>query len=158
METELAEERRRRQVAEDAIADIRRECRAPFVVPSLLDAFMELSRMTTIATASPGSLVPQPSSTISSNKHPPQNTTTTNATVVLNGSGSAHRPLNVAFAGRPLAPPRGADSHAMQNATRMSMQWPGSAKLPPPVFVKTSNAQASAPVRVKEEPMEMSWG
>ncbi|KAF8192912.1 hypothetical protein BJ912DRAFT_249482 [Pholiota molesta] len=86
MEAELAEERRRRQVAEDAIADIRRECRAPFVVPSLLDAFMELSRMTTIATTNPGSLAPQPSSTISNNKHPPQNTTTTNATVVLNGS------------------------------------------------------------------------
>ncbi|KAF9479135.1 hypothetical protein BDN70DRAFT_879115 [Pholiota conissans] len=49
-EDATVEERRKRRTAEDAISDIRRECRAPFVVPSLLDAFMELSRITTIAT------------------------------------------------------------------------------------------------------------
>ncbi|KAF9479138.1 hypothetical protein BDN70DRAFT_709834 [Pholiota conissans] len=50
-EDAIEEERTKRRAAEVAIADIRRECRAPFVVPSLVDAFMELSRLTTIATA-----------------------------------------------------------------------------------------------------------
>ena len=44
-------EKRLRQEAEDAIEDIRRECREPFVVPSLLDAFVELAKLTTVATA-----------------------------------------------------------------------------------------------------------
>ena len=50
MEYELKEERQKRQDAEDAIQDVRRECRAPFIVPSLLDAFVELSRLTSKAT------------------------------------------------------------------------------------------------------------
>jgi len=40
-------ERQRREEAENALADVRRECRQPFVVPSLLDAFVELSKLTT---------------------------------------------------------------------------------------------------------------
>ncbi len=43
----LDEERRRRDEAENALADVRRECRQPFVVPSLLDTFVELSKLTT---------------------------------------------------------------------------------------------------------------
>ncbi|TFK36251.1 hypothetical protein BDQ12DRAFT_687089 [Crucibulum laeve] len=42
-----AEERRRRLEAENALADVERECRAPFVVPALLDAFMSVSKLTT---------------------------------------------------------------------------------------------------------------
>lgn len=49
-EAKLQEEQAKRQDAEDAIHDIRRECRSPFIVPSLLDAFVELSRLTTKAT------------------------------------------------------------------------------------------------------------
>lgn len=52
MEHELQEERQKRKDAEDAIQDVRRECRAPFIVPSLLDAFVELSRLTSKATQS----------------------------------------------------------------------------------------------------------
>ena len=47
--TTLADERRLRKEAEDAIADVRRECIKPFVVPSLLDAFVEVSKLTTRA-------------------------------------------------------------------------------------------------------------
>jgi len=43
----LAEERKRREEAENALADVKRECRQPFVVPSLLDIFVELSKLTT---------------------------------------------------------------------------------------------------------------
>jgi hypothetical protein len=43
----LDEERRRRDEAENALADVKRECRQPFVVPSLLDTFVELSKLTT---------------------------------------------------------------------------------------------------------------
>ncbi|KAF8962106.1 hypothetical protein BDZ97DRAFT_1826411 [Flammula alnicola] len=50
VEMELETEKRLRKEAEDAIMDIRRECKAPFIVPSLLDAFVELSRLTTMAT------------------------------------------------------------------------------------------------------------
>ncbi|KAF5309830.1 hypothetical protein D9619_010320 [Psilocybe cf. subviscida] len=50
MESRLETEERLRREAEDAIADIRRECREPFVVPSLLDAFVELAKLTTAAT------------------------------------------------------------------------------------------------------------
>lgn len=52
LQTTLADERRLRKEAEDAIADVRRECMKPFVVPSLLDAFVELSKLTTRATVS----------------------------------------------------------------------------------------------------------
>src|SRR5205807_1881553 len=43
----LAEERKRREEAENTLADVKRECRQPFVVPSLLDIFVELSKLTT---------------------------------------------------------------------------------------------------------------
>jgi hypothetical protein len=54
LRAELEVERRLRQEAEDAIEDVRRECREPFVVPSLLDAFVELARLTTAATTPDG--------------------------------------------------------------------------------------------------------
>jgi hypothetical protein len=40
---ELAEERRKRKEAEQFVESIRQECRAPFVVPALIDAFMLVS-------------------------------------------------------------------------------------------------------------------
>ncbi|KAJ7040979.1 hypothetical protein C8F04DRAFT_1081255 [Mycena alexandri] len=43
---ELRAERAKRRRVEDVVEDIRRECRAPFVVPALLDAFVEVSRLT----------------------------------------------------------------------------------------------------------------
>jgi hypothetical protein len=43
----LAVERQKREEVEHALADVRRECRQPFVVPSLLDAFVELSKVAT---------------------------------------------------------------------------------------------------------------
>lgn len=52
LQTTLADERRLRKEAEDAIADVRRECIKPFVVPSLLDAFVEVSKLTTRAMVS----------------------------------------------------------------------------------------------------------
>jgi len=50
LEQDLETERRMRLEAEDVIKDIRRECKTPFVVPGLLDAFIKLSRLTTQAT------------------------------------------------------------------------------------------------------------
>ncbi|KAJ6551181.1 hypothetical protein B0H19DRAFT_1156798 [Mycena capillaripes] len=50
-EAELQAERARRRRLEDIVEDIRRECRAPFVVPSLLDAFVEISKLTNEAIA-----------------------------------------------------------------------------------------------------------
>ena len=50
LEQDLDAERRMRLEAEDILRDIRRECKAPFVVPGLLDAFIKLSRLTTQAT------------------------------------------------------------------------------------------------------------
>ncbi|KAJ7054190.1 hypothetical protein C8F01DRAFT_498692 [Mycena amicta] len=46
VEAQLAEERSRRKEAERFADDVRRECRAPFVVPALLDAFAEISKLT----------------------------------------------------------------------------------------------------------------
>ncbi|KAF7324695.1 hypothetical protein MKEN_00511000 [Mycena kentingensis (nom. inval.)] len=46
LERELEEERARRREAEAFVADVRRELRAPFVVPALLDAFKDISRLT----------------------------------------------------------------------------------------------------------------
>jgi len=46
VESALLQERRRREAAEWAVADVRRECHGPFVVPALMDAFMEISRLT----------------------------------------------------------------------------------------------------------------
>ncbi|KAK1218661.1 hypothetical protein PQX77_018649 [Marasmius sp. AFHP31] len=48
-EDQLEDERRRRKAAEDAISDIKRECREPFIVPGLLDAFTMLSDISTKA-------------------------------------------------------------------------------------------------------------
>ncbi|KAF8884428.1 hypothetical protein CPB84DRAFT_1789187 [Gymnopilus junonius] len=58
LEKQLEEERMLREEAENAIADVRRECKNPFVVPSLLDALVDLSKLTTKALrppAGPGS-------------------------------------------------------------------------------------------------------
>ncbi|KAH9923565.1 uncharacterized protein B0H18DRAFT_1179370 [Fomitopsis serialis] len=45
-ESALQAERRRRELAEGALMDVRRECTAPFVVPALMDAFLDMSRLT----------------------------------------------------------------------------------------------------------------
>ncbi|KAJ7916767.1 hypothetical protein B0H13DRAFT_355159 [Mycena leptocephala] len=50
-EAELQAERARRRRLEEIVEDIRRECREPFVVPSLLDAFIEISKLTNEALA-----------------------------------------------------------------------------------------------------------
>ncbi|KAI0726795.1 hypothetical protein C8Q72DRAFT_493565 [Fomitopsis betulina] len=52
-------ELRRRVAAENALADIRRECSAPFVVPALMDAFIRISALAdaTIPVDDPGSEV-----------------------------------------------------------------------------------------------------
>ncbi|KAL0065237.1 hypothetical protein AAF712_007748 [Marasmius tenuissimus] len=44
---QLLEEKKRRKAAEDALKDVQRECREPFVVPALLDAFVALSNAST---------------------------------------------------------------------------------------------------------------
>ena len=46
VEQELREEKRRRMEAEAALEDIKRECREPFIVPALLDAFITISKVT----------------------------------------------------------------------------------------------------------------
>jgi hypothetical protein len=46
VEQELAQEKRRRMDAEATLKDIERECRDPFVVPALLDAFIAISKLT----------------------------------------------------------------------------------------------------------------
>ena len=43
----LDEERGLREETQRALEDVKRECRHPFVVPSLFDAFVEVSKMTT---------------------------------------------------------------------------------------------------------------
>ncbi|KAG7440791.1 uncharacterized protein BT62DRAFT_937771 [Guyanagaster necrorhizus] len=50
VEVELEAERKRRQELELNLSDIRRECRQPFFVPSLFDAFLQISTLTTAAT------------------------------------------------------------------------------------------------------------
>lgn len=49
MENEIAAERRRRIEIEDTLRDVERECREPFVVPALLDAFAVISKLTSKA-------------------------------------------------------------------------------------------------------------
>ncbi|KAJ7182838.1 hypothetical protein C8R43DRAFT_968210 [Mycena crocata] len=49
VERELQAERARRRRLEEEVRDVRRECREPFVVPALLDAFLEISKLTTEA-------------------------------------------------------------------------------------------------------------
>lgn len=45
LEAELRTERMRRVRAERALSDVERECRAPFVVPALYQAFMKISEL-----------------------------------------------------------------------------------------------------------------
>ncbi|KAJ6618192.1 hypothetical protein B0H10DRAFT_1268191 [Mycena sp. CBHHK59/15] len=47
LEAELQHERKERKRLELIVEDIRRECREPFVVPALLDAFVSISNLTT---------------------------------------------------------------------------------------------------------------
>lgn len=49
IEKDLENERCLRLKAEATLQDIRRECKAPFVVPALLDAFISISNLTTQA-------------------------------------------------------------------------------------------------------------
>jgi hypothetical protein len=49
VEQELKQERRRRVEAEVTLKDIERECREPFIVPALLDAFVTISKITSQA-------------------------------------------------------------------------------------------------------------
>lgn len=44
-ETALQAERRRREFAERVVADARRECAAPFVVPALMDALIKIAEL-----------------------------------------------------------------------------------------------------------------
>ncbi|KAL0952447.1 hypothetical protein HGRIS_006716 [Hohenbuehelia grisea] len=45
LERELEDERRRRSEAERSLDDVRQECRAPFIVPALLEAFITISKL-----------------------------------------------------------------------------------------------------------------
>ncbi|EGO19983.1 hypothetical protein SERLADRAFT_401406 [Serpula lacrymans var. lacrymans S7.9] len=45
VEEALKDERRRRESAEQLIRDIEKECREPFVVPALLQAFVDISQL-----------------------------------------------------------------------------------------------------------------
>ena len=45
VEADLRAERSRRVSAERALSDVERECRAPFVVPALYQAFMSISEL-----------------------------------------------------------------------------------------------------------------
>ncbi|KAG5652941.1 hypothetical protein H0H81_003017 [Sphagnurus paluster] len=49
VELELAEEKSRRAVAEAALEDMKRECKEPFVVSAMLEAFLMISKATTEA-------------------------------------------------------------------------------------------------------------
>lgn len=45
LQAELRAERTRRMRAERALGDVERECRTPFVVPALFQAFMSISEL-----------------------------------------------------------------------------------------------------------------
>lgn len=49
LELEIETERKQRIEYETLLTDIRRECRVPFVVPALFDAFIDISKLTTAA-------------------------------------------------------------------------------------------------------------
>lgn len=49
VEQELKEERKKRVLAEETLKDIERECREPFVVPALFEAFLMISNVTSQA-------------------------------------------------------------------------------------------------------------
>ncbi|KAK0186432.1 hypothetical protein F5146DRAFT_1124229 [Armillaria mellea] len=53
LELEIEAERKQRIEYETVLTDIRRECRVPFIVPALFDAFIDISKLTTAAMASP---------------------------------------------------------------------------------------------------------
>ncbi|KIJ94941.1 hypothetical protein K443DRAFT_683374 [Laccaria amethystina LaAM-08-1] len=55
VEKDLENERHLRMKTEATLQDIRRECKAPFVVPALLDAFISISNLTTQALHPKGS-------------------------------------------------------------------------------------------------------
>jgi hypothetical protein len=44
-EAALVIERKKREVAEKCLEDVERECRAPFVVPGLLQTFVKISQL-----------------------------------------------------------------------------------------------------------------
>ncbi|KAK2463971.1 hypothetical protein APHAL10511_004022 [Amanita phalloides] len=46
LEKELANERKKRVEVENILKDVERECRAPFVVPAMMEAFKTISRLT----------------------------------------------------------------------------------------------------------------
>lgn len=48
-ELEVEIERKQRIEYETVLVDIRRECRVPFIVPALFDAFVDISKLTTAA-------------------------------------------------------------------------------------------------------------
>lgn len=47
LEKELDQERKKRIEAENILNDVERECRTPFVVPAMIEAFKTISRVTT---------------------------------------------------------------------------------------------------------------
>ncbi|KAK0495782.1 hypothetical protein EDD18DRAFT_252883 [Armillaria luteobubalina] len=49
LEVEIETERQKKLEYELVLRDIRKECKAPFIVPSLLDAFIEVSKLTNVA-------------------------------------------------------------------------------------------------------------
>ncbi|KAG5645396.1 hypothetical protein DXG03_006349 [Asterophora parasitica] len=49
MQAELAEEKRKKAEVETALDDIKRECKEPFVVPAMIEAFYMISKITTQA-------------------------------------------------------------------------------------------------------------
>ncbi|KAK0234989.1 hypothetical protein EDD85DRAFT_63135 [Armillaria nabsnona] len=53
LELEIETERKQRIEYETLLTDIRRECRVPFIVPALFDAFINISKLTTAAMDSP---------------------------------------------------------------------------------------------------------
>ncbi|KAK0440276.1 hypothetical protein EV421DRAFT_1816480 [Armillaria borealis] len=53
LELEIETERKQRIEYETVLKDIRRECRVPFIVPALFDAFIDISKLTTAAMDSP---------------------------------------------------------------------------------------------------------
>jgi hypothetical protein len=47
--SELEAEQKRRLEMEAVVEDVKRECKAPFIVPALLETFVKISRATTAA-------------------------------------------------------------------------------------------------------------
>jgi hypothetical protein len=49
VQLKLALEQERRAAAEQSLKDVERECREPFVVPALLEAFLKISQLSSSA-------------------------------------------------------------------------------------------------------------